>query len=1044
MSALPRPIPHPLDTLPWDVPGWVYESLEWVVGAEWPEGDEQEVWDLADRWFEIAAVLAGPTADAAEAADEVRGAYGDTGPVAAAFVAAWRKVAEGEQAPLTVPVVASAELGRLVEECGCDIEAAKIEIWIQVGLLVIELLALGVAAVLTAGAASPAMAAAITATRLVIRQTIQRLLLQLSAKTLRNGVQEATERAVRELSTGAAHRLIRSAGVEGLREAGEEVAIGLGTQIYQNSAGRREGIDIDSLGRSALGGLAGGAAASLAGLGGHATGRAGRAVEEVARSAGAEVLAETAASLVTGNGVPDLTGLARSATSGAGGSVIGQAGAAVDARLDALTGVPGQIPLGVLVSGSGAGSAVDAGVVSGRAGRAEDPGDSSAALGHVATAASTSGRAGVAAASTGPAVAAAPASADPIVVAGPASDGGTAAEVAPTGSAGSTGVLAADAGTTAVAPVARTEGVSAGTLPAPSVGEHPAGSGPGRPPAGPWAGPTAPTVSGFDPGIAPPATLASGPAAALGAVSAGTSPSDVERSSSGTPYRGRVEQGDRRPGGRGTPEPAVMLRDPTPQQLRELGTGRATFADLGLDPADLDATERDRLELALRHTALLAPHEIRFTQRSVSPATRDKVTVHDLAEGMRRSGWRGGPIHAVCWGDGTLSSLDNRRLRAARDAGLDAIPVVVHRPSESLADWPHEWSPQRQRRCALSVEIRELPDGTWVVGGDEGRVVYEKGSVPRTFGEIALFRAAEQRSLLPGHLFGADREPVLLGRPPDRRRIKLTEEEQRVLDDLRLRATEAADRVEGDLVAVGQAVSAAFGQPVRLRGQEHRVKTAESLARKYHDEARVNDVPVTVFAGQVRDVLRFSLVMPGGARFKPAVERVVAELVERGYRIEDFANMWRPGNRRYGFTCTVTSPDGQVFELRLPTEQSWRADRLTDELDRVIRRPDELPARRVHAFLQVLAVNKRLAMADFIPADVGASVPARDTGFVRWIRDNYDVWREYRAWLDLNGRSFAEIVAEFGLDAGDFPGLETVADTLGEVDAELFLALPHA
>ena len=55
----------------------------------------------------------------------------------------------------------SHELGKLVEECGCDIEGAKIEVWVEVGIFVVELIALAVAVILTLGAASPAAAAAI-------------------------------------------------------------------------------------------------------------------------------------------------------------------------------------------------------------------------------------------------------------------------------------------------------------------------------------------------------------------------------------------------------------------------------------------------------------------------------------------------------------------------------------------------------------------------------------------------------------------------------------------------------------------------------------------------------------------------------------------------------------------------------------------------------------------------------------------------------------------------------------------------------------------
>ena len=194
MTLLPSPIPHPLDYSPWDLPGWMYDALDWVVGVEWPDGDERAVWDLADQWYAVAATLAGPHADAVTAAAEVRSGYGGVGAVAEAFDGAWRRIAEGGDAPLPVLLVVSHDLGRLVEECGCDIEGAKLEVWIELGILVVELIGLAVATVLTAGAASPAAAAAITATRVIVQQIFKRLLAQLARKALKQGLKEAGER----------------------------------------------------------------------------------------------------------------------------------------------------------------------------------------------------------------------------------------------------------------------------------------------------------------------------------------------------------------------------------------------------------------------------------------------------------------------------------------------------------------------------------------------------------------------------------------------------------------------------------------------------------------------------------------------------------------------------------------------------------------------------------------------------------------------------------------------------------------------------------
>ncbi|WP_433552815.1 toxin glutamine deamidase domain-containing protein [Micromonospora zamorensis] len=335
MSVLPSPIPHPLDHAPWDVPGWIYEALDWVVGVQWPEGNERAVWDVADQWYEVATVLAGPHTDAATAAAEVHNGYGGVGAVDAAFVAAWRGIAEGADAPLPVLLAVTADLGRLVEECGCDIEGAKLEVWIELGILVIELLTVAVAAVLTAGAATPAAGAAMTATRLLIQQIFKRLMGQLASKSLRHGLKEAGERAAKEVTRGGVRGLAKRATRGGLEEAAEESGVTLATQAYQNSTGRAHGLDMTDLGASAVGGLAGGAAAPLAGLGRHATGRAARIGEHLGREMTGEVLADSAASLATGQGLTSVEDVARAAASGATGSATGQTDHALRARLDA-------------------------------------------------------------------------------------------------------------------------------------------------------------------------------------------------------------------------------------------------------------------------------------------------------------------------------------------------------------------------------------------------------------------------------------------------------------------------------------------------------------------------------------------------------------------------------------------------------------------------------------------------------------------------------------------------------------------------------------
>ena len=65
-----------------------------------------------------------------------------------------------------------------------------------------------------------------------------------------------------------------------------------------------------------------------------------------------------------------------------------------------------------------------------------------------------------------------------------------------------------------------------------------------------------------------------------------------------------------------------------------------------------------------------APSAIRFSQSSVNGAA-------DIADSMRASGWVGDPIDVVRMQDGGLTSVDNTRVLAANEAGIN-VQAVVH------------------------------------------------------------------------------------------------------------------------------------------------------------------------------------------------------------------------------------------------------------------------------------------------------------------------------------------------------------------------------
>jgi papain fold toxin 1 (glutamine deamidase) of polymorphic toxin system len=184
VTILPSPVPHPLEQFPFDVPRWAHQAFEWVVGAGWPQGDENATWDVADRWYSLTRDLTGPHDAAYAAAQQIVAGYHGAGIAPDGFLDAWQRLSGDENAPLNALLQITQELGALVEECGRDIEAAKLEVWIELGIFLIELRGIALTSALTLGAAAPAAGGLIAATRIAVQQIFDRLAEQLGTKSI--------------------------------------------------------------------------------------------------------------------------------------------------------------------------------------------------------------------------------------------------------------------------------------------------------------------------------------------------------------------------------------------------------------------------------------------------------------------------------------------------------------------------------------------------------------------------------------------------------------------------------------------------------------------------------------------------------------------------------------------------------------------------------------------------------------------------------------------------------------------------------------------
>src|SRR5258705_1580134 len=235
---LPCPIPHPLAW--WsNAPGIVVEALEWVVGVEWPEGNEKLVWDLADHWYRTQGALA-PTVDLTinGGRTTVAGFGGPDTAIGAVLDQAWLDIAGNPDSDLQTLVQLCLDIGALIESCGTDIQAAKIEMYIELGIMAIELIATIAAAIATLGAASAAAPAITAVARWSIQQIFKRLLHKLLSKAIKSGAKEAVERVMKKAAEKRLAHFAPKFGRHAVQEGLEEFATAFGTQSYQIQDGR--------------------------------------------------------------------------------------------------------------------------------------------------------------------------------------------------------------------------------------------------------------------------------------------------------------------------------------------------------------------------------------------------------------------------------------------------------------------------------------------------------------------------------------------------------------------------------------------------------------------------------------------------------------------------------------------------------------------------------------------------------------------------------------------------------------------------------------
>ncbi|WP_335340262.1 VENN motif pre-toxin domain-containing protein [Gilliamella sp. WF3-4] len=143
------------------------------------------------------------------------------------------------------------------------------------------------------------------------------------------------------------------------------------------------------------------------------------------------------------------------------------------------------------------------------------------------------------------------------------------------------------------------------------------------------------------------------------------------------------------------------------------------------------------------NTSALNPNEIRFSQNTVSynkveRGTDMKYTYDDIVTSMKTNGWKGDPVDVIKMPDGKFTSMDNTRIAAAREAGIDI--------KANIRNFYDKLSP---------AEVNRFSDP-------------KKGFVPVSWGDAITGRINKQSGgFSKNNPYGSSTPPRISGKPKD-------------------------------------------------------------------------------------------------------------------------------------------------------------------------------------------------------------------------------------------------------------------------------------
>ncbi|WP_158510598.1 toxin glutamine deamidase domain-containing protein [Actinoplanes friuliensis] len=225
-----------------------------------------------------------------------------------------------------------------------------------------------------------------------------------------------------------------------------------------------------------------------------------------------------------------------------------------------------------------------------------------------------------------------------------------------------------------------------------------------------------------------------------------------------------------------------------------------------------------------------------------------------------------------------------------------------------------------------------------------------------------------------------------------------------------------------------------------LVDDQYRVKSVESLARKYQDRATTKKLSFERFLDESNDRVRFSIVVPERG-YVETIQEALHSLRRDGYQILDILSFWNDGKGRHnGLNVTMKNSSGFTMELQFPTARSRKLGKDTHHLYEVVRLPSRSAKERVEAFFAILALSKYARMNLHQPPGVDQieGLVTINTSFGRWTSQNTSLWLHFSEVLNQENRSLAQELNSWTLDVSDLTEMERL--NAGDERADISLS----